>query len=464
MDRRDSASAPNSIQMAALPRPARTLPRPSPALNLSGNPILPSFKDPEVCLTNFQDQSHTRTGRRRLICFPKLNLLNRKLARLTFQAMVAFGVLTIVYQGISLIPAFQSSRTALRALGIQWESARDGRQTLVFGFLQECASRKAQGLPLGNDCEKYLARTPKAPPDIEEWLEATPLGNVVRVLRKIRDLVYTGSDGSGTLHPDTPSWVSGGERQQEWSKVRLYLVMALIVFVLLCVAKSRRFRSDVGRIRSTAHILYGPFAMIASSSLATWIIYSVVFGGTISLGIWIYFDYGIPSKIQRWDAVFEFLEECNFRENHDIPLGDDCIIYASRRIVPRPSTGIAYHAVTLLCLTISVTACVLSITSLVMQWSTTRAMRSSFSFDSSSSDHWDRMRLMFESTPFRSSGNVRVSDPLELHLWTRLSSPDSDVLLLPDETIFSEDERTSRSERSERARRMLGYEDLVARN
>ncbi|PVH82259.1 hypothetical protein DL98DRAFT_530361 [Cadophora sp. DSE1049] len=97
------------------------------------------------------------------------NLRSKKLARRSLQTIFIFSILTLVYQGISLIPAFQSARSARLQLQME-RSDEGGRQTLAYGFLSECANRKAQGLPLGTDCLIYLSKTPKAPWDMDKWM------------------------------------------------------------------------------------------------------------------------------------------------------------------------------------------------------------------------------------------------------------------------------------------------------
>lgn len=72
------------------------------------------------------------------------NLLNKRVARRTFHALLVFGTVTLVYQAISLIPAFQSAMSAAQALKLQGDTGTDGRQTLAYGFLQECANRKVR--------------------------------------------------------------------------------------------------------------------------------------------------------------------------------------------------------------------------------------------------------------------------------------------------------------------------------
>ncbi|KAH7417646.1 hypothetical protein BKA64DRAFT_740118 [Cadophora sp. MPI-SDFR-AT-0126] len=456
MNERSSASAATDIQMAALPHAARPLPRSSRTLSLPSNPILPSLKDPEICLTNYQNQPRTRTGRPRIICLPKLNLLNRKLARLTFQAMVIFGVITIVYQGISLIPAFQSSRSALRALSIQWQSARDSRQTLAFGFLQECANRKEQGLPLGNDCEKYLARTPKAPPDIEDWLEAARLKTVVRMLKKIRDLMYSGSDGGDTSHSNTQTGSSSSERQQQLSRVWSFLLLGLIILVLIFVVNSTPCRRIIHRSRMYELRLHWYLATIMTlgSPLKILTTISLVFVTFTSLFIWSYIYFNVWFMTRGWEAASRFINECTFREDHDFPLGEDCIKYATNRLVPRPPAGNGLSAATLIGLSFGL--CGLWLIGIVLMWRFGRSVvrPGRYPLSSYSLGHLNMMTSTMGRAAFSSSESGSVSDPFELQMSRPSRMQHSDFLLSRDTLSMSTDTRMIRAEREEYMRLM----------
>ncbi|PVH82260.1 hypothetical protein DL98DRAFT_530362 [Cadophora sp. DSE1049] len=140
----------------------------------SSTPSPPSSHDPEF----HPPRKHARNSTQRILRFlplphlPNLttDIPSRRTAFRTLQATIAFGILTIIYQALSLAPSFQSARIASYALGVQSDSAREGRQAVTLEFLQECSNRKSQNLPLGKDCVKYLLRTPKAPSDIDEWM------------------------------------------------------------------------------------------------------------------------------------------------------------------------------------------------------------------------------------------------------------------------------------------------------
>lgn len=64
------------------------------------------------------------------------------LARRTFWATLTFGVLTLLYEAVSLLPAFHSSWSAAQGVNIQVKSEADSRQALAYSFLQECWNRK----------------------------------------------------------------------------------------------------------------------------------------------------------------------------------------------------------------------------------------------------------------------------------------------------------------------------------
>lgn len=134
------ARVPSPILLTALPTHSATLqanPSPPPTavvLSTSPNP-------------NFSPKPRQHPTKHPLsLRLPACFLPKRNLARLTFQATVAFGALTLLYQAISLVPLFQSTSVAAHALGIQGDSARDGRQSLTHGFLQECRERKVCGI------------------------------------------------------------------------------------------------------------------------------------------------------------------------------------------------------------------------------------------------------------------------------------------------------------------------------
>jgi hypothetical protein len=93
---------------------------------------------------------HTATESRFIKVEPATNLplrarvrtiLSNKIARLTLKIAFWMAVVTTIYYGTSLVPAFQGSVAATRGLQIQIESESDSRQTVAYGFLQECGNR-----------------------------------------------------------------------------------------------------------------------------------------------------------------------------------------------------------------------------------------------------------------------------------------------------------------------------------
>jgi hypothetical protein len=48
-----------------------------------------------------------------------------------------------------------------------------------------------QNLPLGPDCQKYLTMTPKAPPDIDEWMIDPPASNISTSFQITRNIILS---------------------------------------------------------------------------------------------------------------------------------------------------------------------------------------------------------------------------------------------------------------------------------
>ena len=68
------------------------------------------------------------------------DIKSNKIGRRTLQATVIIGILTLLYQFISLSPAFQ-------ALQVQIQGEVDSRQSVAYGFLSGCANRKVRTFP-----------------------------------------------------------------------------------------------------------------------------------------------------------------------------------------------------------------------------------------------------------------------------------------------------------------------------
>lgn len=93
--------------------------------------------------------------------------------------MIVIGALTVLYQFVSLFPAFRNWVAASRGLQVPIQEEADSRQSLVYEFLALCENRKvwepldfvadlayapvqSQNLPLGPDCEKFLGAYPQS--------------------------------------------------------------------------------------------------------------------------------------------------------------------------------------------------------------------------------------------------------------------------------------------------------------
>jgi hypothetical protein len=69
------------------------------------------------------------------------DVISNNIARRTLKITILFGVLTILYYCISLVPAFRAAGAAVESKEIQIKSAAGSSQGLAFGFLQECTNR-----------------------------------------------------------------------------------------------------------------------------------------------------------------------------------------------------------------------------------------------------------------------------------------------------------------------------------
>ena len=67
-------------------------------------------------------------------------ILKNGIPRRTLHVTILFGIVGIVYYGVSLIPPFKGLR-------YQVESNANNRQTMAYAFLQECATRKVRKSP-----------------------------------------------------------------------------------------------------------------------------------------------------------------------------------------------------------------------------------------------------------------------------------------------------------------------------
>lgn len=71
-------------------------------------------------------------------------IASNKFARRTFVVGAIALIVTIVYNNINLVPAFQGISVSKAGLEIQGKSEANGREGLTQGFLSECRGRKVR--------------------------------------------------------------------------------------------------------------------------------------------------------------------------------------------------------------------------------------------------------------------------------------------------------------------------------
>ncbi|KAH8767779.1 hypothetical protein F5882DRAFT_466253 [Hyaloscypha sp. PMI_1271] len=171
-------------ELRALPLAGESMLKGSSAANRSSVPeestasrrSLSDSNDPEICTAAIRTIPRSSTSDRMRLRVQDIR--SNKIARRTLQAMVIIGAITLLYQFVSLFPAFQGAFATSRGLEVQIQGEADTRQGLAYAFLSECANRKNQNLLLGPDCEKYLTKSPKAPPDIDKWMTNADISGV----------------------------------------------------------------------------------------------------------------------------------------------------------------------------------------------------------------------------------------------------------------------------------------------
>jgi hypothetical protein len=133
------------IPLQALSSAGKTLPE------LPSTPLVESLEYLGSDSESYDSVLHTATKSRFIKVEPATNLplrvrvrkiFSNKIARRTLQIAFWMAVVTTIYYGTSLVPAFQGAVAATRGLQIQIESESDSRQTVAYGFLQECGNRK----------------------------------------------------------------------------------------------------------------------------------------------------------------------------------------------------------------------------------------------------------------------------------------------------------------------------------
>lgn len=124
----------------ALP-PRTTLPL--PPLGLRSYPELARIHDLEQGPDwSTYDTYYTVNGKRRGLISAQNESWNKTFAKRTFHLTLAFGVLTLIYEAVSLFPAFHSSLSAIQGVNLQAKSEADSRQALTYSFLAECETRQ----------------------------------------------------------------------------------------------------------------------------------------------------------------------------------------------------------------------------------------------------------------------------------------------------------------------------------
>ncbi|KAE9378913.1 hypothetical protein N431DRAFT_460235 [Stipitochalara longipes BDJ] len=269
-------------------------------------------------------------------------------ARRTLHVTVLFGIITLIYQGVSLVPS-------LGGLNYQAQSNANGQQTLAYAFLQECVNRKvqktlldsqrdlqessskvlingfqAQNLPLGPDCLKYLAMTPKAPPDIERWMVDPPSLNPKNIHLIPREvflvarsfLCYQKRQPRSTV-PRYEMTLFGFLGSHKCVFVMVLLALVYIFYPQLFLAMSKLHtllfsHTHAGLSRQRSIKQFGVWIL-----LLTVVIYSLVFLFRML--------FSAPTG---WAATSEFLNTCHLLRDNNLPLGPDCTKYLTKQLKP----------------------------------------------------------------------------------------------------------------------------------
>lgn len=69
-------------------------------------------------------------------------VLSNNIARRTLQVAIGALIVTVIYNGINLIPAFEGVAATQAGLHIQGKSEQNGRQSVIQAFIAECRGRK----------------------------------------------------------------------------------------------------------------------------------------------------------------------------------------------------------------------------------------------------------------------------------------------------------------------------------
>ncbi|PMD36769.1 hypothetical protein L207DRAFT_89910 [Hyaloscypha variabilis F] len=229
------------------------------------------------------------------------DIKSNKIGRRTLQATVIIGILTLLYQFISLSPAFQ-------ALQVQIQGEVDSRQSVAYGFLSDCANRKSQNQPLGPDCEKYVTMTPKAPPDIDKWVIDPQASNSSSSTLATRVAVLVARNDQN-LPPFAAPYVGRFDVyyivRPAFSDLRFW-----VIFVVLS-----------GAIMYWDMLSTGKVLLLVLPMLYLWM--------------------QVILDFRSWSATLEFLEACRNQENLGLPQGDDCLKYRGKELRLQPTLSLS---------------------------------------------------------------------------------------------------------------------------
>ncbi|CZR54584.1 uncharacterized protein PAC_04468 [Phialocephala subalpina] len=290
------------------------------------------------------------------------------LARRTFWATLAFGVLTLIYEAVSLLPAFHSSLSAAQGVNLQVKSEADSRQALAYSFLQECENRKAQNLPLGEDCIKNLAKTPKAPPDIDDWLMDAPVSRLRAFMLMVRSVLVFAKRAENNRNV----YVCIDSSDGTWRTITIILwVLLERTGMISLVQLVHRYLSDRlfvflgGRTPSWNNFLFvllGGWTPLWMNLKPIGKVKMLALGIVTVASLLLELEHLLQTrhKHQRWTNSMNFMASCQLQSDLGVSLGEDCVQYLSRKLKPQPSLdledkiGLALIVIYVLILTICI--------------------------------------------------------------------------------------------------------------
>lgn len=137
---------------------------------------------------------------------------------------------------------------------------------------------KSQNLLLGPDCEKYLTKSPKAPPDIDKWMNADSPGTKTVVLGGGWCSLPT---SSSQLPLPLPLQYCDGQPREKVLKYAVFAWGACSVVLLLSAFKYGGIRTVAGISMSAVFAL---FFLPMSRDMATTVEWSIfLFAMTLSI-------------------------------------------------------------------------------------------------------------------------------------------------------------------------------------